>query len=153
MVRLEHSNLSVVDIEKTLDFILTAFPHWQVRARGNNVWYGVERQWLHVGDDDYYLSLNGQAAGKNRDLQGHTPGLAHLGFAVDDVNAIVERLTAKGYDIRVDMREGHPFRKTAYFIDPEGFEFEFIQYLSEKPEEKNLYEDVGSTVVTFVNPD
>ncbi|MEE9176499.1 MAG: VOC family protein, partial [Thermodesulfobacteriota bacterium] len=33
----------------------------------------------------------------------------------------------------------HPFRKTIYFIDPEGYQFEFIQYLSEIPSEKNMY--------------
>ena len=36
-----------------------------------------------------------------------------------------------------DQRRGR--RKTIYFIDPAGFEFEFIQYLSENPEEKNMY--------------
>jgi hypothetical protein len=41
----------------------------------------------------------------------------------------------------------HPFRKTVYFIDPAGVEFEFMQYLSDKPSERNRYESMGTTTV------
>lgn len=146
MIRLEHANLVVKDINASLDFIQTAFPEWQVRGRGSNTWNGKPRRWLHVGTDDYYLTLNDGAEGDNRDLEGYTPGLAHLGFEVDDMDGIVERLQAKGFEIAVSGAE-HPFRKTVYFIDPAGFEFEFMQYLSEKPRQKNHYEDSGSTTV------
>ncbi|PVZ71636.1 VOC family protein [Pelagibaculum spongiae] len=149
MVRIEHANLSVVKLEDSLDFILTAFPEWKIRAKGKNVWHGVERQWLHVGDDDYYLSLNDNAIGENRNLSGHSPGLAHIAFVVDDIDNIVNRLTQKGYQIRVDMLNSHPFRKIAYFIEPSGFEFEFIEYLSQQPAEKNRYDNIGSTTVSF----
>lgn len=146
MNRLEHANLVVKDIAATLDFIQTAFPEWKVRGKGVNSWYGKERNWLHVGDDNYYLTLNDGAEGEIRDLSGHAPGLAHLGFAVDDADAIVARLEAKGFPIRVKDTE-HPFRKTYYFVDPAGFEFEFMQYLSDKNEERNQYVSTGTTKV------
>lgn len=146
MNRLEHANLVVKDIEATLDFIQTALPDWRVRGQGENSWNGKVRRWLHVGDDNYYITLNDGAEGEIRDLSGHAPGLAHLGFAVDDADGIVARLEAKGFPIRVKDTE-HPFRKTYYFIDPAGFEFEFMQYLSDRDEERNEYVSMGTTKV------
>ncbi len=146
MNRLEHANLVVKDIKATLEFLQTAFPDWRVRGQGENSWNGKARRWLHVGDDNYYITLNDGAEGEIRDLTGHTPGLAHLGFAVDDADAIVARLEAKGFSVRVKDTE-HPFRKTYYFIDPAGFEFEFMQYLSDNDEERNQYVPAGTTNV------
>ena len=138
MVRLEHVNLVVSDIDATLNFIQTAFPDWKVRGKGENEWYGKQRHWLHVGTDDYYLTLNDGGGGNNRDLKGHAPGLAHIGFCVEDVDDISARLQNKGYEIAT-IGADHPYRKTIYFIDPAGFEFEFIQYLSLVLEERNMY--------------
>ncbi len=140
------------NFESTLDFILTAFPEWRVRGKGENVWYGRERHWVHVGDDDYYLSLNDNTIGENRDLKGHSTGLAHIAFAVDDIDALVERLLAKGYDLKQDLRKDHPFRKNVYFYEPEGYEIEFVEYLSDVSAEKNRYDDIGTTTVTFADP-
>ena len=138
MVRLEHVNLVVKNIETTKEFLLTAFPQWRVRGSGSSEWYGKERNWAHIGDDDYYITLNEPAEGENRDLRGHSPGLAHIGFAVEDSDAVRDNLQNKGYEIAT-IAADHPYRKSIYFIDPEGFEFEFIQYLSENPAEKNMY--------------
>ena len=99
--RLEHANLVVAAIEPTLDFILTAIPEWQVRGQGRMEWHGKPRRWLHVGDDDYYLTLNDDGEGANRDLTGHTSGLAHLAFVVDDLNGVIERLEAKGASMAI----------------------------------------------------
>jgi catechol 2,3-dioxygenase-like lactoylglutathione lyase family enzyme len=146
MVRMEHANLVVRDIAASLAFIQTAFPTWRVRGQGENNWDGKPRRWLHVGDDDYYVTLNDGAEGEIRDLSGHAPGLAHLGFVVDDVDGVIRRLEAKGFRIAVSGGE-HPFRKTVYFIDPAGVEFEFMQYLSDEPSERNRYESMGTTTV------
>ena len=139
MVRFEHANLVVDNIETTLDFIQTAFPHWTVRGQGNMEWHGKPRRWLHVGDDDYYVTLNDDGEGENRDLTGHKPGLAHLGFVVDDLDGIVGRLEAKGHRIDIQGPE-HPFRRNVYFLDPAGFQFEFVEYLSDDAGERNRYD-------------
>jgi len=52
---MEHCNINTRDIETTKKFLLTAFPHWRVRSSGRNVVHG--RQWVHVGDDVTYISL------------------------------------------------------------------------------------------------
>ena len=138
MVRIEHANLVVRDIAGTLDFLQTAFPSWRVRGEGRMEWHGKPRRWLHVGDDDYYITLNDDGEGENRDLTGHRPGLAHLGFVVDDVDAVIARLEANGYEIDIDDAN-HPFRKNVYFLDPAGFQFEFVQYFSDEPNDRNQY--------------
>ena len=138
MIRFEHANLVVQDIAGVLEFIQTAFPQWRIRGQGEMNWNGKPRRWLHVGNDDYYITLNDDGEGENRDLSGHSTGLAHLGFVVDNLDTLIERLQGKGYQIAIKGAE-HPFRKNVYFIDPAGFEFEFIEYLSDKPEERNSY--------------
>lgn len=34
-----------------------------------------------------------------------------------------------------------PFRTNVYFVDPAGFEVEFVEYLSDIPAERNLNQD------------
>ena len=145
MIRLEHANLVVNHIQPTLDFLLTAFPDWQIRGLGEMKWGDKPRNWLHVGNDDYYLTLNDGGEGGNRDLSGHNVGLAHLGFVVNDIDEITTRLQKKGYQVDVEG-PGHPYRKNVYFVDPAGFQFEFIQYFSDQSNEKNLYGGETSSV-------
>lgn len=137
MLHLEHLNLVVNDIESTLAFYQAAFPHWRVRDSGESEWYGQKRRWLHFGDDYQYLTFNDDGVGDNRDLSGHQPGLAHFAFATNNIAAVIERLTAAGFPVDKDGAD-EPFRKNAYFIDPAGFEVEFVQYLSDLPQERNL---------------
>ncbi|EPJ49657.1 MAG: glyoxalase/bleomycin resistance protein/dioxygenase [Osedax symbiont Rs2] len=138
MVRLEHANLVVKDIQPTLDFLLAALPHWRVRGRGQGAWANTVRNWVHVGDDDYYICLNDGADGTIRNLKGLSPGLAHLGFVIDDLTDLIERLTGRGFEIDIVGRD-HPFRSTVYYCDPAGFQFEFMQYHSSLASEKNQY--------------
>ena len=137
MIRIEHANLVSNDLEATLKFLTAALPEWQVRGRGETEWFGTKRNWLHFGSEDYYITLNEGNQDSNRDLTGQTPGLAHIGFCVDDVDLVVARLKNEGYEIAT-IGADHPYRKNVYFVEPSGFEFEFIQYLSTAPEQKNM---------------
>jgi len=138
-VTLEHANLSVLDLQGAIDFLTTAFPHFRVRGRGplaDSPWAG---EWVHLGTDDTYLALQQARPGSTRDdVPYDDPGINHVGFVVDDVDALRGRLLEAGY------REGlvvdpHPHRKRIYFHDPDGTEYEFIEYLSEDPAERNAY--------------
>ncbi|PHS24742.1 MAG: glyoxalase [Robiginitomaculum sp.] len=140
MVRLEHANLVVNDIEPTLAFLKAAFPHWQVRASGPSIWYGKPRKWLHFGDDYTYITLNDNGDGVPRDLAGHAPGLAHLGFIVTNIDRLIERLKRHGYTPSVGL-DTVAHRRNVYFIDPAGLEFEFVEYLSDDPAERNVSEE------------
>ena len=154
MVRLEHANLVMQDIQPTLNFLLRAFPEWKVRGEGDMTWGkgedAINRHWLHVGDDDYYLTLNDQAQGNIRDVKSVQAGIAHLGFVVDDLNSLISRLAEGGFTVDITGQE-HPFRKTVYYNDPAGFQFEFMQYHSDKPEEKNMYGGESGQIKRKIN--
>ena len=70
---------------------------------------------------------------------GGRPGLNHLGYEVDDVEALRARMIAAHYrDCTVP--NDPPYRKRVYFNDPEGNDWEFVQYSSDDPAERNDYE-------------
>lgn len=137
MLNLEHINLVVDDIPAALAFYQAALPHWRVRSQGEGEWYGKPRKWLHFGDDYQYLAFNDHGEGLNRNLEGHQVGLAHFAYVTDNLDAVVERLGDAGYAVAKDGAVDQ-WRKNIYFIDPAGFEVEFVQYLSDIPAQRNL---------------
>jgi len=136
MIHLEHLNLVVSDIPAMLKFYQAAFPHWSVRDEGRNEWSGKPRNWLHFGDDYHYIALNDNGEGENRDLKGHQVGLAHLAYATDDIDGVIQRLTDAGFSIS-NNGDTQAYRRNVYFIAPSGFEIEFVQYLSDDPALRN----------------
>ncbi|MFD2167246.1 VOC family protein [Thalassotalea euphylliae] len=141
MMRLEHLNLVVNDIESSLNFYHAAFPHWQIRMQGESEWYGKPRRWLHFGDDTMYLSFSDDGEDSNRDLTGHQIGLAHIGFETSNLDAMIKRLSDAGYEVAKPGAK-HLYRKNAYYLDPAGFEVEFVEYLSDVPSERNAGDDL-----------
>ncbi|MBT1443601.1 VOC family protein [Shewanella sp. JM162201] len=138
MVHLEHINLVVHDLQKSLKFYQAAFPHWKVRGGGQGSWYGKPRRWLHFGDEYQYIALNNDGEGAARDLKGHQPGLAHFAFVVASLDGLIQRMADAGFAVDKD---GAPDlgRRNVYFIDPDGMEVEFVQYLSDEPAVRNQY--------------
>ena len=136
MIQIEHINLVINNLDRSLAFYRAAFPHWHIRAKGGGHWYGKPRVWVHFGDDYQYLALNEFGEGENRDLTGHTVGLAHFAFVVSNIDATIERLQQAGFAISNPGAE-EPHRRNVYFIDPDGFEVEFVEYSSDLPAERN----------------
>ncbi len=139
MITLEHINLVVKDIEQTLAFYQAAFPHWIVRGGGISKWYGKPRKWVHFGDEYQYLALNDNGIGENRDLTGHQIGLAHFSFVTSDMKGVIARLAQAGYAVDKEGTED-TYRENVYFVDPNGYEVEFVQYHSDLPSDRNRYE-------------
>lgn len=139
MITLEHVNIVVSDIEQTLTFYQAAFPHWVVRGGGVSKWYGKPRNWLHFGDDYQYLAFNDNGIGENRDLTGHQIGLAHFAFVTSDIKGVIDRLAQAGFAIAKDGVDDD-YLKNVYFIDPNGYEVEFVQYHTDLPTLRNRYE-------------
>ena len=137
MIHIEHANLVVSDIEATLVFYRAAFPHWRVRDSAQGEWSGKPYTWLHFGDDYQYLTFNDHGEGPNRDPDGHQVGLGHLGFVVDSLDSMIERLARAGFTPSSSGASA-AHRRNVYYIDPAGFEVEFVQYLSDLPSERNM---------------
>jgi catechol 2,3-dioxygenase-like lactoylglutathione lyase family enzyme len=139
MIHLEHLNLVVTDIPTTLTFYQAAFPHWNIRGGGEADWHGKQRNWVHFGDDYQYLTFNDDGVGENRELNGHQVGLAHFAFVTSDIDAVIARLSQAGFNVNKDGAIDE-FRKNIYYLDPNGYEVEFVQYLSDIPALRNRYE-------------
>ncbi len=137
MLHIEHLNLVVSDIDAAVKFYQAAFPHWSIRETGKSEWSGKPRKWLHFGDDYQYITFNDNGVGDNRDLEGHQTGLAHFGFVTGNIDAMVSRLADAGFTAAKDGAD-EPYRKNVYFVDPNGFEVEFVEYLSDIPQQRNL---------------
>ncbi len=137
-VRLEHANLCVSNIDAMIDFLRTVCPDFRIRGEGGSQ---KGERWVHFGTDDTYIAL--QQADVDRESKwvpySGTPGVNHLAYEVDDVDSLRARLNTAGYK-ETTVPNDHPHRKRIYFNDPEGNDWEFVQYFSHIPSERNDYE-------------
>ena len=92
------------------------------------------RRWVHIGTDSNYIALTEAHGAKVM------PELRHIGVEVDDVEALMDRLAAAGFEAAdASALDSHPFRRRVYYVDGNGLDWEFIEYLSENPAERNDY--------------
>lgn len=96
---------------------------------------------MHIGTDDTYIALNEASDEPDERWVPYDgkPGINHLGYEVDDVDALRDRLTAAGFREQT-YPNNHPHRKRVYFYDSDGNDWEFVQYFSDDPAERNDYE-------------
>ena len=136
---LEHANITVSNLDEAIRFFKTAFPDFTVRGGGTSDQGTYKKRWLHLGTDSTYIALEEVTLppeGSRRSYRD--PGINHVGFVVDDVESIAQRLRTAGYRNGLSAPT-HPYRKRVYFHDNDGNEYEFVEYLSDKPEERNNY--------------
>ena len=106
MAELEHLNVTVKDTHATAEMLCDLFG-WEIRWEGASIHEGYS---LHVGSKTSYLAL-------------YTPGaryyscaaLNHLGIVVDDLDAVKQKVIARGYvpNSHQDYEPGRRF----YFED------------------------------------
>jgi catechol 2,3-dioxygenase-like lactoylglutathione lyase family enzyme len=139
-VYLEHANITVSNLAIAVKFFQTAFPDFEIRGGGERE--GSDGlQWVHVGNDETYIALT---QGSESDVNNHPDyddrGINHIGFVVDNVEGLAERLELAGFK-RNYPKQVQKFRIRDYFGDGDGNQYEFVEYLSEVPEERNSYVD------------
>ncbi len=126
-MRLEHVNLTVTDLDRSVAFYRDILD-FEVRWSGENE-LGMRQ--VHIGTDDYYLALF-----EGRNGQGDPPaddyyerGFNHFGLLVgpDDgrFEEIRDRVAER--DIAISANEIPPGRRF-YFHDPDGCEIEVAEY-------------------------
>ena len=134
-VFLEHANITVSDLDQSVAFFQTAFPDFIIRGGGGT---GVDR-WLHLGNETVYLALNQGENRQERTQERYTQnGVNHLGFVVTDVEELAGRMEKAGYERSYPVQK-EKFRVRHYFFDKDNNEYEFVQYLSDVPAERNSY--------------
>lgn len=140
MTRIEHANITVPDISAAIQFLQTAAPDFEVRRAVDTQ---DKRPWAHIGNDDFYFALQAPNHPETAELPKTTysnVGVNHIALVVSDFDETVHRLLQAGYR-QNDKLALERFRKRGYFYDDTGMEWEIVEYLSEKPAEKNRYED------------
>lgn len=136
-IRMEHANLHVRHFDDAVRFLQTAFPDFKVRSE--SIRDGL--RWMHIGTDETYIALNETKADASKIKQPYdaSPGVNHLGYEVGDVEALQKRLSAAGFKDST-YPNSHPHRKRVYFYDADGNDWEFVQYYSDNPAERNDYD-------------
>ena len=136
--RLEHANITVVDMDRAVGFLTTAFPHLEVRGGGEADRGDRKERWLHLGTEDTYIALTATTVTSVAERNPTTQtGINHVGFDVDDVDEIMGRMAARGH--KHSLMEELPSRRRLYVTDDDGITWEFIEYLSDDPDVRNDY--------------
>ena len=134
---LEHLNMTSTDVDETILFLQTAMPEFSIRGEGGGQ---KAQRWVHIGTEDSYLCIEDRGATEKGPHQPYVhPGMNHMGFVVSDGEALAERMIKAGYKQGATYLD-HPHRHRYYFFDHDNNEYEFIQYFSEEPSERNEYE-------------
>lgn len=141
---LEHVNFRVPSIARTQALLQAAFPDFRLRGSGYGPTFGY---WAHIGNDDHYLAMSQREKPGEESSEAIPPyhydqpyRLLHIAYVVDDIEALMARLSTAGFEPDdTDNLNDHPHRRRVYYLDGNGIEFEFVQYLSDTNEERNDY--------------
>ena len=122
-VRLEHVNVTVSDPARTAAMLSDLFG-WHIRWQGRTASGGYT---IHVGSDTDYLAVYALTPDANG-RAGHAKGapLNHLGIEVDDLDAMEQRVIARGL-VPFNHGDYEPGRRF-YFFDEDGIEYEIVSY-------------------------
>ncbi len=128
---LEHIHINVASLAATAEFLQLAVPAYSRRGGGTSSSYG---DWLHIGSESNYIALT--------EVKGAEPmaNLRHIGLQVDSVDALISRLHAAGIEPSDSSAlDEHPHRRRVYYVDGNGLDWEFVEYLSDQPSLRNDY--------------
>ena len=124
MAELEHLNVTVKDTHATAEMLCDLFG-WEIQWEGASIHEGYS---LHVGSKTSYLALytppeTPTPAGAR---YYSCAALNYLGILVDDLDAVGQKVIARGY-VPNSHQEYEPGRRF-YFEDENGIEIEVISY-------------------------
>lgn len=135
---LEHANITVPDIDAAIAFLQVIEPRLTVRH--DETPQGSYR-WAHIGAGNCYIALQEPHLGSGprsarRPYKDY--GVNHIGWVVDDFEAVIGRLEAHGYRQGIPG-EDSPVRRRAYYYDSAGLEWEIVAYYTEDLQERYSY--------------
>jgi catechol 2,3-dioxygenase-like lactoylglutathione lyase family enzyme len=139
ITKIEHVNITVPDIDAAVSFIKIVAPDFEIMKDDKSL---NDKRWMHIGNEEFYFALQEAHIDVNPKKQNQTYinyGFNHVGLVVNGIDNIEKKLLESGYNKGIDTPI-EKFRKRAYFYDNAGFEWELVEYLSKKKEDKFLYE-------------
>jgi catechol 2,3-dioxygenase-like lactoylglutathione lyase family enzyme len=136
---LDHVNISVVDVDRTVALLRIAFPEFIVRGSGKGEYQGATTAWLHLGIDELYVSINtaGNILTQHRSYEMPETGINHVGFIDENVDDLQGKYEAAGF--RCSPVDELPSRKRLDVDDADGIQWKFIQYMSDDFAVRNDY--------------
>jgi catechol 2,3-dioxygenase-like lactoylglutathione lyase family enzyme len=72
-------------------------------------------------------SDDANSEGDNRHAPANTPGIRHLAFAVEDIDAVVARLQARGAELVGELERYEDIYRLCYVRGPEGIIIELAE--------------------------
>ena len=138
----EHANVTVSNLDRAIEFLTTALPDFAVRKR----FHLDGREWAHVGTPVSYIAVveetQTEAPDGTRRVNMDRLGFNHVGFVVPDAAVTRERLRKAGFKGGYNNGEliEAPTRTSVYYLDADGNEFEFMQYLTTDIDARNSYD-------------
>ena len=139
MTRIEHLNITVADIDEAIKFLKIVAPDFVIRKDDKSL---DNYRWVHIGNDNCYIALQeahlGDAAKKQLPSYKNY-GINHTALVVLNLKQIEDKLIENGYQKGIETPV-EKYRIRRYYYDHAGFEWELVEYLSEKTKEMYLYE-------------
>ncbi|SDR86278.1 Glyoxalase/Bleomycin resistance protein/Dioxygenase superfamily protein [Polaribacter sp. KT25b] len=139
ITKIEHVNITVPDIDAAVSFLQIIAPDFKIKKDEKPI---NDKRWMHIGNDEFYFALQEAPIATHPIKPNQTYinyGFNHIGLVVNNIDKIEKKLIKSGYQKGIDTPK-ETFRKRIYYFDNAGFEWELVEYLSEKNEDKYLYE-------------
>jgi len=122
--KIDHFHIFATDLEGTARWYHDKLGAKVLRSLQSN---GKSRIDLKFGETMIYLAeLPKDSPRIPREYFGPLPGLEHIGFHVDDVDAAVEQLRGEGVDILLEPMEVRPFVRIAFVKGPDDIRIELL---------------------------
>lgn len=122
-MNIEHVNITVSSLEKSIDFYCRLFG---LKLRWRSPADDPEQPGAHVGDDHSYIAMFEAPQAERVDADYDRVGLNHFGLVVEDLARYRGRLRELGIEPHLE-RDYEPGRRL-YFYDPDGIEVELVEY-------------------------
>ena len=119
-----HAAIKVTDIDRSLDYWRDrmGFPEMlRLNHDDGSLWL----VYLRITDDQYLEIFPG--AENDRAPGWNANGVNHLCFAIDDLDATVQRITDAGVDLLSPIKMGADGNRQAWIEDPDGNRIELME--------------------------
>ena len=118
-MKLAHTMIRVRDLDRSLDFYTSFIGMREVRRKDLG---DAELVFLADENEHHHIELTHNKDGRDYELGSQ---FGHLAFFTDDLEAIVERVEAQGWDYRRSRPETGS--KYIFIQDPDGYDIEILQ--------------------------
>jgi catechol 2,3-dioxygenase-like lactoylglutathione lyase family enzyme len=140
--RMEHVGIVVDDLAAATEFFVQLGLELQGEGSAEGRWVdrivaldGVRAEiaFVQTPDGDGRLELvkfhSPPTPGGDRDAPANTPGIRHIAFAVEDIEAVVAGLRARGSELVGELERYEDRYRLCYVRGPEGIIVELVEQI------------------------